>query len=105
MKKGVKMTDEQKKNMFGHKPSEETKAKLSAIFKGVPKNFSDEHRAYLSKRASENKIGLGYKHTDEAKAAIAASRVGKKHTDETKAIIGAKNKKHQLAIAKVKNSG
>ena len=92
----------------GGKPTEETKAKLSAAHKGKKqKPRTEEHKAKISaahkgiKYTEETKAKMSASHkgrkmkpfTEEHKAKISASRKGKKHTEEAKAKISAAKKR------------
>lgn len=61
----------------GNIPSEETRVKMSAMRKGVPK--SPEHRAKIG---ASNR---GKKASDETRAKIGAASTGRRHSDETRA--------------------
>lgn len=78
-KKGVKLTDEQKKNMgkhlIGRKLPEEHKKNISKGLKG--KIRSEEHCKNISKAK------IGKRHTDKSKAIIREARKGRKHSEET----------------------
>ena len=63
------------------KHSEETKAKMSAAKKGVPK--SEETKAKISAAKMGNAYALGRKHSDEAKAKMSAA--GKERCAKRKA--------------------
>jgi hypothetical protein len=78
----------------GHIPSSQTRAKLSAALKG--RTLSAEHRAALSAANNGDNHRLGWKHSDETRAKIAAANTGKKHTAETRDKMSAANtgKKH-----------
>ena len=73
------------KNNYGLKASDETKAKLSILHKGVPK--SEEHKEKLRKPKSNTENMKGRKLTPEHLKALAASHVGRKVTDEMKAYL------------------
>ena len=90
---------------FGRKCKEETKAKISAVLKGIPK--SEETRIKMiaaHKGKGGGKVGRESglkgrkrtKRTEEAKAKMSASHTGLKHSEETKAKmrISAKNRNH-----------
>jgi len=78
--------------------SDETKEKLSLIWKGKKrKPFTEEHRKKLSESAKKQKRSA---FSEESKQKISASNKGKKRTDEQKKRISEATK---LAMSKIKN--
>jgi hypothetical protein len=84
----------------GHKPSDQTRRKLSAAARGnkhsVGKVWSAESRAKLSASMKGNKNSKGYVPTPEHRRALSEANKGNakrppgwKHTDETRAKISA----------------
>ena len=85
---GYNMTDGGNGN-FGHKQSDETRAKRSKSLRGnknaLGSKHSDEQRAAVSERMRGNNYALGYKFTDEDRARQSAGQRGKRHSPERRA--------------------
>ena len=99
---GYKHTEETKQ-LLGEKSkgrvfSEETKSKISLVWKDKKRNpFSEEHKKKISEAAKKQKR---VSFSEEAKQKISASKIGKKRTEEHKKKISEATK---LAMSKLKN--
>lgn len=80
--KGIKMTDEQKKNM-GHPIDDDTKEKISKSKTG--NKLSEEHKQSISESCSGEKNGMyGKTHSEETKKLMSEKATGRKWTQEQK---------------------
>ena len=95
--------NEETKQLLGEKSkgrvvSEETKSKISLVWKDKKRNpFSEEHKKKISEAAKKQKR---VPFSEETKQKISASKIGKKRTEEQKKKISEATK---LAMSKLKN--
>ena len=77
--KGIKIPEEKKINMYGHKPSEEVKTQIGLTQKGKPKKPCTD-----SRRSKISLILKGRTHTEQSKKNMGAPKKGRKLSEEHK---------------------
>lgn len=82
---------------LGYKHTPETKAKMSARKRGVPRKFSAEGRANILAAVTGNTFWLGKKHKEETKAKIGAKHKGKVVSEESRDKIAASRVKYNTS--------